>query len=554
MIISLLFNATNALADNDNWYVAHKEDLKSFFESVGSRTGKAVIVSKQASKKQIDGKFNLNSPMDLIDMLSKEMGLIYYTDNNVIYIYDNSEMKSSLIFLQNSTLSELNSFLSSTGLYDERYKIKGGNQGAYYVSGPPAYVELVINAAKMIDANTDSIAIGREKVEIIHLVNTFVTDRTYELRNEKVTIPGISTIISQLLGSGNVSNVNEINVTDSRNTQGAVSMPQMPAFPKINDGRIERKKVDTDIPTIFKTDDNVTISAYPGNNTILVKGTHTQVEFVKKLVKSLDVAKRHIELSLWIIDINKNDLDNLGVDWSGGINVGGRISIGLNQGNSISTIDGNRFIANVYALEQKQKATVISRPVILTQENVPAIFDNNRSFYTKLIGERNSSLESVTYGTMISVLPRFGNLNQIELLLNIEDGNEDDTGQTTSSDALPKVGRTVISTIARVPQGKSLLIGGYTKDTHSIQRRKIPLIGSIPVIGNLFSYEGKNDNNVIRIFMIQPREVTEMEMPDSNSLQKDLNGLRNEFKNKNGNTDELINKWVNRYLNRDRGN
>ncbi len=45
--------------------------------------------------------------------------------------------------------------------------------------------------------------------------------------------------------------------------------------------------------------------------------------------------------------------------------------------------------------------------VLLTQENVPAIFDNNRTFYTKLIGERNVALEHVTYGTMIRVLPVF---------------------------------------------------------------------------------------------------------------------------------------------------
>lgn len=54
---------------------------------------------------------------------------------------------------------------------------------------------------------------------------------------------------------------------------------------------------------------------------------------------------------------------------------------------------------------------------------------------------------------MISVLPRFAARNQIELLLNIEDGNEINSDKTNVDD-LPQVGRTLISTIARVPQGK----------------------------------------------------------------------------------------------------
>ncbi|MDW4773096.1 EscC/YscC/HrcC family type III secretion system outer membrane ring protein, partial [Escherichia coli] len=89
----------------------------------------------------------------------------------------------------------------------------------------------------------------------------------------------------------------------------------------------------------------------------------------------------------------------------------------------------------------KRRAAVVARPVVLTQENIPAIFDNNRTFYTKLVGERTAELDEVTYGTMISVLPRFASRNQIELLLNIEDGNEINSDKTNVDD-LPQVGRT----------------------------------------------------------------------------------------------------------------
>ncbi|EIS4129451.1 type III secretion system secretin MxiD, partial [Shigella flexneri] len=229
-------------------------------------------------------------------------------------------------------------------------------------------------------------------------------------------------------------------------------------------------------------------------NSILVKGNDQQIQIIRDIITQLDVAKRHIELSLWIIDIDKSELNNLGVNWQGTASFGDSFGASFNMSSSasISTLDGNKFIASVMALNQKKKANVVSRPVILTQENIPAIFDNNRTFYVSLVGERNSSLEHVTYGTLINVIPRFSSRGQIEMSLTIEDGtgnsqsNYNYNNENTS--VLPEVGRTKISTIARVPQGKSLLIGGYTHETNSNEIVSIPFLSSIPVIGNVFKY------------------------------------------------------------------
>lgn len=49
------------------------------------------------------------------------------------------------------------------------------------------------------------------------------------------------------------------------------------------------------------------------------------------LVKALDVAKRHVELSLWIVDLNKSDLERLGTSWSGSITIGDKLGVSLNR-------------------------------------------------------------------------------------------------------------------------------------------------------------------------------------------------------------------------------
>ncbi|HDL6964080.1 TPA: EscC/YscC/HrcC family type III secretion system outer membrane ring protein [Yersinia enterocolitica] len=551
LVTNLAVYSPDVFAANNQGYVANKEGLKSFFESTMPVTGKPVIVSKLAAKKQISGNFDLSDPYVMLDLLSKQMGLLWYGDGKAIYIYDASEMRNALISLKNVTPQGFNEFLKKSGLYDERYSIKGGNNGTFYVSGPPIYVDLVINASKMMDQNSDGIEIGRQKIGIIHLRNTFVGDRTYELRGEKIVIPGLEKVVGSLLNS-EVKQTKANVVTDLASNQQGRNISKMPAFPLADEEANELKLENITTSGAVASTEDIKIIAYPGTNSLLVKGSVAQVNFVEKLVSALDVPKRHIELSLWIIDIDKSDLEQMGTDWAGGVKIGSSLGVSFNQSSSISTLDGSRFIAAVQALEQKKRAAVISRPVVLTQENIPAIFDNNHTFYTKLVGERTASLEQVTYGTMISVLPRLGSGNQIELLLNIEDGNQSDPNNKTT-DNLPNVGRTLISTVARVPQGKSLLIGGYTRESNSMESRKVPFLGDIPFIGGLFKYEGSNSSNVVRVFLIQPREIDENQMHEIGNVVSDTKDLSVAIKNKKDINDELLQKWVHTYLNRNVG-
>ncbi|XBS70279.1 secretin N-terminal domain-containing protein [Acerihabitans sp. KWT182] len=443
-------------------YIANKDGLKMFFDALSSRLGKPVIVSKLAARKQISGEFDFSRPQALLEQISQQLGLIWYHDGQAIYVYDAGEMRNSVMSLRNTSFSAVNNFLRNSKLYDERYALRGDdNSGTFYVSGPPVYVDLVLNTAKFMDEQPET-ASGGEKTAVIRLSNTFVVDRTYESRGEKITIPGIATVIDQLLQGGK-SGVKPVQPQVMNLMPQAMPAPSMPEFNVENIGArgmdYQPRSSLSEALRAEASTGNITVIANPDTNSLLVKGTPRQVQLVTNLVSALDTAKRHVELSLWIVDLQKEDLDQLGVDWRGGVNIGSHLGATFNQG-SYSTLDGGRFVASIQALSQKKRANIVSRPVVLTQENVPALFDNNRTFYTELLGERYADLQHVTYGTMISVLPRFTADGQIEMVLNIEDGNELPQNDESAQALLPKVGRTHISTVARVPKGKSLLVGG----------------------------------------------------------------------------------------------
>ena len=105
--------------------------------------------------------------------------------------------------------------------------------------------------------------------------------------------------------------------------------------------------------------------------------------------------------------------------------------------------------------------------------------------------------------------------------------------------------------MARVPQGKSLLVGGYTRNTNTYESRKIPILGSIPFIGKLFSYEGTNENNIVRVFLIEPREIDEGMMNNANDAAVDASAISEQMVRNKDIKDELLQKWVKTYLNRE---
>lgn len=489
---------------NADEYVAREQSVRTFFSELSGPLGKPVIISKAASAKRISGSFDLRSPQRTFERVSAQMALIWYSDGQAIYLYDAAEVKSSMMSLQTLTVARLQAFLERSGLLDGRYPLRHDGLRTFHVSGPPMYVDLVVQAAGLMDNQRSELLLGRQQIGVIQVHNTFVSDRKYELRDDKVTIPGLATVIEDLLRGEKREVEPAVAQAGAQRVQGA-----MPAFP-LEGLATTSPDQDPAAPRIIAREmaaGNIRVVAYPDTNSLLVKGLPEQVRFIENLVSALDTPKRHVELSLWIIDLHKDELNQLGINWQGTVNSGGKFSASLNAG-SATTLDGASFVAQVMALERTNRANVVSRPVILTQENVPAIFDNNRTFYAPLVGERTVDLQHVTYGTLVSVLPRFARADEVEMSLNIEDGNQiENPGEGERPSTLPMVGRTRISTVARVPQDKSLLVGGFTREDNSEQIGRIPVLGSIPWIGRLFSYRQSRSANTVRVFLIQPKEI-----------------------------------------------
>ena len=494
---------------NHDTFVANNIAVGKVFDAVAERLNKPIILSKLASQKKVTGNFNLANADEMFKALTRRIALVWYDDGAGIYVYDNSEMRSAIIPTNNVSSNQVLNYIQRNGIYDSRFPVRSqGGESLLFVSGPPLYIELIKAASLYLAEQIKKEELSSGEVAVIPLKNASVTDRSYALRGQNVTIPGMLTVINNLFKNSSVMEETlHIQPPPASVSSRGDSIDELMDAPVGEPAISSNKQM---MVTRTPSHGAFSLVAHPDSNSLIVKGSQEQIRYVRQLVNTLDMRRRQVELSLWIIDITRSELDNLGVNWEIGTFSTGTGSVSFNR----STLSNSQqFLLQIDALNKSGNGHIVSRPVLLTQENIPALFDNNTSFYAKLQGERIATLEQVTYGTMVSVMPRISVGNNVEMEVNIEDGAEsrDSTGKTSSVEGLPAVNRTSINTVARIAKDSSLLIGGYTREQYVENESKIPFLGDLPYVGGLFSHSSTNQQKMVRLFLIQPRLLDENE-------------------------------------------
>ncbi|MBG5893597.1 type III secretion system outer membrane ring subunit SctC [Providencia rettgeri] len=494
---------------NHDTFVANNIVVGKVFDAVAERLNKPIILSKLAAQKKVTGNFNLAHADEMFKALSRRIALVWYDDGASIYVYDNSEMRSAIIPTNNVSSNQLLNYIQRNGIYDSRFPVRSQEgERLLFVSGPPLYIELIKAASLYLAEQIRKEELSSGEVAVIPLKHASVTDRSYSLRGQNITIPGLLNVINNLFQNGATSDETLIIQPPSVAVNSTGD-----SIDELMDEPIGGSSPSADKPQLITrkpSNSAFSLVAHPDSNSLIVKGSQEQIRYVRQLVNTLDMRRRQVELSLWIIDITRSELDNLGVNWEVGTFNTGTGSVSFNR----STLSNSQqFLLQIDALNKKGNGHIVSRPVLLTQENIPALFDNNTSFYAKLQGERIATLEQVTYGTMVSVMPRISAGNNVEMEVSIEDGaeNRDSMGKTSSVEGLPAVNRTSINTVARIAKDSSLLIGGYTREQYVENESKIPFLGDLPYVGGLFSHSSTNQQKMVRLFLIQPRLLNENE-------------------------------------------
>lgn len=497
-----------------------REVLEDFAQTFGTR-----LQIEGLLEGNVNGKIRANTPQSMLDRLGVEHRFQWYLYNNTLYISTLDLQESARLEVSSETIADLKQALTDIGLLDSRFGWgELSEDGAVLVSGPQRYIEQI----KQFSSQRRS---PDEKQSILSYPLKFANaaDNHVDYRGEKLTIPGVASVLRGLLEPRSSSTLSGL-------SQRPASQPSplAPTIPRLNNpllgqilganatgGGQDAGPVLT--PRASVPTSRIRVEADVRNNAVLIYDLPERQAMYRELIAQLDVARKLVEIDAIILDIERTQLREFGVNW-GFQNSrfrGGGTNLAPGTSSQLSIENRERFYADIRALEAKGLATMVSNPSVLTLENQPAVIDFNRTQYLTP-GRQVATILPITVGTSFQVVPRVITSrggHQIHLAIDIEDGNfEDSNANPNNFD----VRRGKVSTQAVMAEKRSLVVGGFHVTESTDKQNKVPLLGDIPLLGKaLFSSTERQNNRRERLFILTPRVIGDQADPSRYLPQAD---------------------------------
>ncbi len=265
----------------------------------------------------------------------------------------------------------------------------------------------------------------------------------------------------------------------------------------------------------------ITIIPDTNTNTIIVVGSPDQAELVRKVIGQLDKIPEQVMIETIIVEATLDNSDKLGVDWKfvqnkAFGNNGTTGSIESNFGTQTANGQGFRYTLTggdlsgfINALKTDSKFQILSTPRIFTSNNVNAEINiSQRVPY--VTSQRTDANGNITFnyafedvGIVLNVTPRItsGGYVTMEVLQTANDL------QGFTSFNAPIVNQRQAETTVAVKNGETIILGGIIRSTVSSTVKKIPVLGDIPILGNLFKSTDKSKSKTELMVFLTPRVV-----------------------------------------------
>jgi len=246
------------------------------------------------------------------------------------------------------------------------------------------------------------------------------------------------------------------------------------------------------------------ISVDPETRKIIVIADEDTNLQVQNVIQSLDQPKPQVLIKVVFLQVTLgNDLD-LGVEASythrinnatGTVSsaFGLRDAASIAAGGGLYNIIGEDFEATLRALRVKGKTEILSRPSILARNNQQAVIVVGQQvpFITNTRFDAvNGQINTVTYqdiGIILRVTPFISSDGMVEMIVAPEISSVSDRTVNISQGVNAAViDKRSADTVVVTPNGQTVAIGGLISTQKTDQDRRVPVLGDIPVLGNLF--------------------------------------------------------------------
>ncbi|HEX3381839.1 MAG TPA: type II secretion system secretin GspD [Paraburkholderia sp.] len=293
------------------------------------------------------------------------------------------------------------------------------------------------------------------------------------------------------------------------------------------------------------------ITADPATNSLIITAPEATYRNLRAVIDQLDARRAQVYIEALIVELNSNTSGNLGIQWqvaNGNLFAGTNLATG--SGNSIINLTAAAaaagttgglatalgasslqqglnvgWIHNIFgvqglgallqALSQTADANVLSTPNLITLDNEEAkiIVGTNVPIQTGSYSNLTSGTTSAAFNTFdrvdvgltLHVKPQITDGGILKLQLYTEDSAiVNGTNNAATNPAGPEFTKRSIQSSVLCDNGEIIVLGGLMQDNYQVSNSKVPLLGDIPWVGQLFRSEQKTRNKTNLMVFLRP--------------------------------------------------
>ncbi len=539
-IISCLCASAALAGEKAIYYRAFDQNLPLALRDVAESFNLSLNM-QDIPNQRLKGEYELHSPSKFLNIIAQRYLLDWFIDDETLFVTPKKLRQRRAFSFK--TVADLDDFR----IYVRKKKpLSGisfpmsldGEQLQLTFQAPEAYLQRIsllyeTYAGQHTEAE-DEIAEKENAgdghgVMMFRLEHAWATDKTYQFADTAYTVSGVATILQKIIGAKEADEQSGgLPVFGSSESVPEIRPLAAPRRKAVQE-QMKSKTQAQHKPPDAALSQAPKILADERLNAILIYDDRRHYSYYKSLIKRLDKKSELVEIEAMIVDVAKDHIYDLGVNWQAskgrdaigfgtiGENLVEEGAVALSGGlgglSTALTSNLSGVLAKIRFLETKGNSRIVSRPSVVTMDNLEAIINTTQRFFVRVTGFQDSSLYPVEVGTTLRVTPHIISRSadsvrskdyHIQLFVVIEDGAVDEA-QSTRVDGLPRIQENKINTQAVVEQGESLLIGGHIHTTTSESISRVPFLGYIPLLGYLFSSRNKVEKEFIRLFIIRPR-------------------------------------------------
>lgn len=250
---------------------------------------------------------------------------------------------------------------------------------------------------------------------------------------------------------------------------------------------------------------------------LVVRDTPEVLKVIKKLVETYDVVEPEVVLEVEILEINNDDMLNVGVQFPDQVKMGLTGSVAGMTFNQLKHLNGNDYplffpnplaILNLKQTSGKTKTLANPRIRVINQQKAKILIGNKVPVITTTTNQNSSaSTESVNYldvGLSLAVEPNIHINDEVTINIDMEVSNIAKEIKSSTGLLAYQIGTRNANTILRLKNGETQVLAGLIQNDQTKSASHIPGLGKIPILGKVFSNETNTKNKTEVVLLITP--------------------------------------------------